>query len=77
MSSEVETSLDIHSALAAEAIRDLKPGRADFVRCVAASTPLGMTEILWQLPKQLLPACPGFVPRFFVAFANVRVGWFA
>jgi len=39
MSSEVETSLIFQSLS-----RDGKPGLADFVRCVAASTPFGMTN---------------------------------
>jgi len=39
VSSEVETSL-IFQRIS----RDGKPGLADFVRCVAASTALGMTD---------------------------------
>jgi len=64
MSGEVETSLEINDRGAAEIVRD-------------SSTSLGMTEVLRQLFEQFPPPRPRFVARFFVAFAHVRVGWFA
>jgi hypothetical protein len=54
MSSEVETSLIIvqgHFKIALQTVRDGKPGLADYVGCVTASTTLGMTNG-WPAPMQ-------------------------